>query len=147
MEKEIREFLGDVREFCAALQEYFALKNKTLYSGDWTSGSITITEIGKYHAVDVYCWKGVSPVRCYKFDGCFLGGGITSPVSSNGIHTDLQIRFGVTKTKLTWDYVRLLHHNNASSHGTQYTDLPIVKIVGVEPIIPTSLQKYLGGGG
>lgn len=144
--KRIAPELIKITEQLKALMEYFSLKNKVLFDQKWTSGSVDVPGIGNYRAVDIYFWDAeISPVRCYVFDTIVRGGGMVSPVSSNGIHTDLQILLDRSGDTLTWSDVRLLHHNNASSHGTQYTSNAIFKIVGVEPVLPAALKEFSGG--
>lgn len=113
------------------------LKNKVLLSEKWESGTKTLSNLSKYRAVDVYFWDSeVAPIRCYVYETRIVGGGMASQVSSDGVHTDVQVSLPRSGNAVSFSTVKALHHMSGGTHGTQVNSLPIYKIVGVEPIVP-----------
>lgn len=147
MEKEIKQCLADIRDFCSAVKEYFALKNKVLWesTSDWTSGSKTINNLEKYKTFRIYPYATLTGVLCeWDAKGIIRGANIIEGTSAT---TTVNVAFeyaltvsGDTATISKAQYV--MHNGSSHSSGT----CAIRKIVGVEPIIPDALKKYIGGG-
>ena len=138
--------LKDTAEFTKALIEYLSLKNKVLYSGtaEWKTGSKTIPGISKYNTVKVYLWNGYGGVELERVGTSFQGDGMVANVSS-GSHTDVAVILNFTdKDLVTIGANSVLHHQGAGSH-VKFIDGWVLKIVGIEPIIPDAL-KTIGGG-
>lgn len=138
--------LKDTAEFTKALIEYLSLKNKVLYSGtaEWKTGSKTIPGISKYNTVKVYLWNVYGGVELERVGTSFQGDGMVANVSS-GSHTDVAVILNFTdKDLVTIGANSVLHHQSAGSH-VKSIDGWVLKIVGIEPIIPDAL-KTIGGG-
>lgn len=148
MEKVIQDTAG----FAKALIEYLGLKNKELYSNSsgWKTGSKTIPGISKYKTVRVYFWSttnGVLAERLNDTEESFQmrGASMMQGVSNNTQHTSGSVNL-FCKGDLVEVYLETyMHHSGNSNHGGAAT-IGIVKIVGVEPLIPDALAEYIRGG-
>lgn len=139
--------LTDVCNYVKELKEYYGLKNKTLFEGNWTTASQTktILNIDKYDSLMVYPWDKYSGVLLQKINSTtFSGEGMIEGVTTVGVHTSVGIRLNFNSNKVVtiaaWNGLR---HQPSSNHSATIP-LAIVKIVGVDPIIPQTLTK-LGG--
>ena len=146
------ESLKDTAGFAKALIEYLSLKNKELYSNSsgWKTGSETIPGISKYKTVRVYFWNttnGVLAERLNDTEESFQmrGASMMQGVSSNTQHTSGSVNLFCKGDSVEINLGTYMHHSANSSHGGAAT-IGIVKIVGVEPIIPDALAEYIRGG-
>lgn len=137
--------LTDVGNYIKELKTYFGLKNQTLFTGFWTTGTKTITNISKYQTVKVYPWEGYNGVLLERISNTRIRGeGMVQGISGNPLHTSVGINLLCDSDQVTLQVSEYMHHNSNSSHGAAAA-IEIVKIVGVDPIIPQILTK-LGGG-
>lgn len=137
--------LTDVGNYIKELKTYFGLKNQTLFTGTWTTGTKTITNISKYQTVKVYTWEGYNGVLLERVSNTRIRGeGMVQGISSNTVHTSVGIDLICDSDQVTLQLSEYMHHTGNSSHGAA-TAINILKIVGVDPIIPQTLTK-LGGG-
>ena len=146
------ESLKDTAGFAKALIEYLSLKNKELYSNSsgWKTGSKTIPGISKYKTVRVYFWSttnGVLAERLNDTDESFQmrGASMMQGVSNNTQHTSGSVNLFCKGDSVEINLGAYMHHSGNSNHGGAAT-IGIVKIVGVEPIIPDALAEYIRGG-
>lgn len=146
MEKEIKQCLTDIRDFCSAVKEYFELKNKVLWTGSssWISGSITVAGIGKYQTIQIGTYMGGHDGMLYRHGDTFKGSATIGYATWLATQSFVLTIDGDTLT-MTENYD--LAHNQSSSHGVVGSmRYGIIKIVGIDPIIPDALNKYIGGG-
>lgn len=138
--------LTDVGNYIKELKTYFGLKNQTLFTGTWTTGTKTITNISKYQTVKVYTWEGYNGVLLKRVSNTRMRGeGMVQGISSNTVHTSVGIDLICDSDQVTLQLSEYMHHSGNSNHGGAAT-IGIVKIVGVEPIIPDALAEYIRGG-
>ena len=138
--------LTDVRNYIKELKTYFGLKNQTLFTGTWTTGTKTITNISKYQIVKVYTWEVYNAVLLERVSNTRIRGeGMVQGISSIPVHTSVGINLMCDSDQVTLQLSEYMHHSANSSHGGAAT-IGIVKIVGVEPIIPDALAEYIRGG-
>lgn len=117
------------------LSNYFTAKYKTLWTGTWSSGSITINETSNYNSFLVYVDNSQDPIPCY-FNGSkttIVGSIILGSGNNNNQYAKV-FRANVSGTIWTLDYARELGHNASSNHNAG-SNKTIYKIVGLEPII------------
>ena len=146
MEKEIKQCLTDIRDFCGAVKEYFALKNKVLWTGSssWISGSITVPGISKYQTTQVGVGLANHSGMLYKRNGAFRGGVVIGYPAWQATQSFVLTLSGDTLTMT--DNVMLAHNQSSNHDATKDKVYGILKIVGIDPIIPDALNKYIGGG-
>ncbi len=135
--------LTDVCNYVKELKQYFALKDKVLWTGSLSGGqTITINNLSKYQLVEMFTTYGTF---------------FTNPQSGfvRGIHSDLEggttgvNDIALVYGQITGDSFNLIQcyytpHYLNSQHGGAYA-IKITKIIGHEPIVPQTLTK-LGGG-
>ena len=146
MEKEIKQCLTDIRDFCGAVKEYFALKNKVLWTGSssWISGSITVPGISKYQTTQVGVGLANHSGMLYKRNGAFGGGVVIGYPAWQATQSFVLTLSGDTLTMT--DNVMLAHNQSSNHAATKYKVYGITEIVGIDPIIPDAPKKYIGGG-
>lgn len=146
MEKEIKQCLTDIRDFCSAVKEYFALKNKVLWTGSssWISGSITVPGISKYQTIQVGVGLANHSGMLYKRNGAFRGGVVIGYPAWQATQSFVLTLSGDTLTMT--DNVMLAHNQSSNHAATKDKVYGIAEIVGIDPIIPDALKKYIGGG-
>ena len=138
--------LTDVGNYIKELKTYFGLKNQTLFTGTWITGTKTIPNISKYQTVKVYTWEGYNGVLLERVSNTRIRGeGMVQGISSIPVHTSVGINLLCDSDQVTLQLSEYMHHSGNSNHGGAAT-IGIVKIVGVEPIIPDSLAEYIRGG-
>lgn len=152
MALSIEKVVQDTAGFVKALIEYLNLKNKELYSDSsgWKTGSKTIPGISKYKTVRVYFWSttnGVLAERLNDTDESFQmrGASMMQGVSNNTQHTSGSVNLFCKGDSVEVYLETYMHHSGNSNHGGAAT-IGIVKIVGVEPLIPDALAEYIRGG-
>ena len=146
MEKEIKQYLADVREFCSAVKEYFELKNKVLWESTthWKSGSITVAGIGKYQTIQIGTALGGHDGMLYRHGDTFKGSVTIGYPAWQATQSFVLTLDGDTLTMT--DNVMLAHNQSSNHDATKDKVYGILKIVGIDPIIPDALNKYIGGG-
>lgn len=138
--------LTDVGNYIKELKTYFRLKNQTLFTGTWTTGTKTITNISKYQTVKVYTWEGYNGVLLERVSNTRIRGeGMVEGISVDTVHTSVGIDLICDGDQVTLQLSKYMHHAGYSNHRDVGT-MGIVKIVGVEPIIPDALAEYIRGG-
>ena len=144
--------LKDTAGFVKALIEYLSLKNKELYSNSsgWKTGSKTIPGISKYKTVRVYFWSTTNGVLAERLDDTdesfqMRGASMMQGVSNNTQHTSGSVNLFCKGDSVEVYLETYMHHSGNSNHGGAAT-IGIVKIVGVEPLIPDALAEYIRGG-
>ena len=134
----------DIAEFVKALKEYFSLKNKVLWEGTAAKGAtITVNNLSKYSIAEIHTTYGngfVNPQS--KFirisHGDHEGGSADTPI--NGY-----VYGAINGDKMTISHCLYIVHNPAASHSSIY-QMNVTKVIGIDPVIPEALKKYLGGG-
>lgn len=148
-ERKIRELFQQTGETLQAILDYFRLKDKVLWTGMESSGTITVPDIDKYESVAIYFWRGqYPPAICKVMSTAVSGGGIITGITESDVVSTVAVRLGRNGNKLTIltgnNNTRGLHHVSAGTH-TNYS-VNIRKIVGLDPVIPDSLKNLIGGG-
>ena len=140
---EVLKGFKDMAEFIKALKEYFELKNKVLWesSTSWSTGTKTITDISKYQTIQVWLYLGNSSMLMTRRGNLFIGG---TSIGYPAWHATFYAELSLNGENVTIDG-QYLSHNQSNNHGA-ITKTGIGKIIGITPMIPESLKKYLGGG-
>ena len=140
---EVLKGFKDMAEFIKALKEYFELKNKVLWesSTSWSTGTKTITDISKYQTIQVWLYLGTSSMLMTRRGNLFIGG---TSIGYPAWHATFYAELSLNGENVTIDG-QYLSHNQSNNHGA-ITKTGIGKIIGITPMIPESLKKYLGGG-
>ena len=94
-------------------------KPKLLWSGSWTSGSITVGGFSDYKLLLVQTTDGDSAL-CWK-DGSLLLGGELYPLSGSGGQMAYSFRAGFSANTLTMQNSYALVHGISGQHSGQYT--------------------------
>lgn len=143
-EKRIKELFQKTGETLQAILEYFRLKDKVLWTGSWSSGSITVPNTAKYSKFKI-C-MGTLYLEGIKVNGSQIFGTISFRGSSGT--TIYQNVFTAKVSGNTWTIVGhgQMGHNQAGNHGTYGNTSEVTEIVGIDPVIPTALQNIIGGG-
>lgn len=115
------------------LTDYISKRYKTLWTGTWTSGSITVNGASGYHSFIVYVDNSQDPIVCYRDGNGNIMGSIVVG-NPNGNQYIKTIRASINGDVLTWDFAKELAHNASSNHGTA-SNKTIYKIVGLDPIV------------
>lgn len=147
----ITKFLEDVREAVAnfkaiheAIFEYFALKNKVLWEGSWSSGKQTVKDINKYQTLQVWTGLGYHCGMVFRRDNSFRGSAVVGYPTWTATQSLLITIDGDVAT-MAENYT--LSHNGSGSHGAVGSNsYSITKVVGVDPIVPDALKNIIGGG-
>ena len=130
-----------------SLLEYLSLKNKVLWEGtEWKSGSKTIDGIGKYQTVMVFTALSVGTALLMRRGNSLYG---ATPISYPAWMATAQFEITLNGDTATMTTARYLGHYANDSHGA-ITTTGILKIIGIDPILPDSLQEFvnpIGGGG
>lgn len=93
-------------------------KPKLLWSGSWTSGSITVGDFSSYKLLLVKTTDGDSAV-CWKDGSLLLGGGIYPLSGSNG-QMVYSVRASFSGNSLTMQNSYALVHGISGQHSGQY---------------------------
>ena len=93
-------------------------KPKLLWSGSWTSGSITVSDFSSYKLLLVQTTDGDSAV-CWKDGSLLLGGGIYSLGGSSG-QMVYSVRASFSGNSLTMQNSYALVHGISGNHSGQY---------------------------
>lgn len=129
-----------------SLLEYLSLKNKVLWEGtEWKSGSKTIDGIGKYQTVMVFTALSVGTALLMRRGNSLYG---ATPISYPAWMATAQFEITLNGDTATMTTARYLGHYANDSHGA-ITTTGILKIIGIDPILPGSLQEFvnsIGGG-
>lgn len=143
---DVQKSFEDIAEFVKALKEYLSLKNKVLFNGnsDWVSGSKTIPNLHKYRTFLIYPYASLSGVPCEWDGNAIRGAGFVEGVSTSNNTVSLEYDIRVSGDVATINRCRYISHTVGTSHGGDTAW--IRRIVGIEPVIPEALKKYLGGG-
>lgn len=128
------ENLNKMDEAIKKIADYIDARYKTLWTGSWSSGDITVTDVSKYNSIIVYVDNGDNMV-CYRnangtqFQGSNIFGSSTQPDH----YTKIFI-CSISGDTLTLATSSQLGHQNGGNHmGRQ--DKTVSKIVGLDPII------------
>ena len=93
-------------------------KPKLLWSGSWTSGSITVGDFSSYKLLLVQTTDGDSAV-CWKDGSLLLGGGIY-PLSGSSGQMVYSVRASFSGNSLTMQNSYALVHGISGQHSGQY---------------------------
>lgn len=93
-------------------------KPKLLWSGSWTSGSITVSDFSSYKLLLVQTTDGDSAV-CWKDGSLLLGGGIY-PLSGSSGQMVYSVRASFSGNSLTMQNSYALVHGISGQHSGQY---------------------------
>lgn len=118
------------------LKAIIAPFGKTLWTGTWSSGSITVPDSDKYSAF-IITMEGYGLIGVMNGPRTFVSGfniatGTGSPQYMRIVGIDVN---GTTWTKR---YFSSMAHNGSGNHAAAVTDKSVVSIVGLVP--------YFGGG-
>lgn len=103
-------------------------KPKLLWSGSWTSGSITVSDFSSYKLLLVQTTDGDSAV-CWKDGSLLLGGGIY-PLSGSSGQMVYSVRASFSGNTLTMQNSYALVHGISGNHSGQY-DRTVSAIYGL----------------
>lgn len=145
-EKRIAIPIINQAKIIRALLEYLSLKNKVLWEGtEWKSGSKTIDGIGKYQTVMVFTALSVGTALLMRRGNSLYG---ATPISYPAWMATAQFEITLNGDTATMTTARYLGHYANDSHRA-ITTTGILKIIGIDPILPGSLQEFvnsIGGG-
>ena len=109
--------------------------HKTLWTGTWQSGTITVEGVSDYQSIIVYVTSDVDnkdPIVCHKrSNGNFVGGFPAGGVNNTSSWTK-SVELEVDGDNLTFVYCTELKHNSSGQHTGGKSD-EIFKIVGFIP--------------
>ena len=116
------------------LANYFSARYKTLWTGTWSSGSITVSGVSGYHSIIVMVDTN-DPIMCYKSNSGnnFRGATIIGSASANNQYAKV-FDCAISGDTLTWNYSKELGHNASGNHNSG-SSKTVSKIIGVDPII------------
>ena len=95
------------------------MRPKLLWSGSWTSGSITVSGFSDYKLLLVQTTDGDSAV-CWKDGSLLLGGGLY-PLSGTSGQMAYSVRASFSANTLTLQNSYALIHSISGQHSGQYT--------------------------
>ena len=137
--------LKDTANYCKALKSWFALCNKVLWSGTFSSGSITVPNTDKYQLflINESSFKNCIGIKtpngdAVEFLAFFLGS------NHEVLYTDYG-RCTIQGNKWTLNGFGQMGHIPGERHGSFSTGRTISAITGLLPAVPDAL-KTLGGG-
>ena len=136
---EVRPALKDIMSYIKALQEYFSLKDKVLWTGSWSSGSITVPDTDKYSEFKVNV--GARYVHAIR-SGDQLHGTMSFRGSDGTVIYQNVFSANISGNSWTISGHGQMGHRMTSDHGSFGNTLIVTEIIGSEPIAP----EYLGGG-
>jgi len=112
---------------------------KTLWTGTWSSGSITVPDSDKYSAF-IITVEGYGLIGVMNGPRTFVAGfsTATGDTAASAVQSRL-VGIDVNGTTWTKRYFSQLGHSPSGNHGTKSTDKTITSIVGLVP--------NWGGGG
>lgn len=108
----------------------------TLWTGTWSSGSITVPNADKYYSFLVYVDGSRDPIPCYRDGNGNILGSVALGSASNSNNYVKIFRAGISGTTLTLNYARELAHYVSNNHNAG-ENKTIYKIVGLDPIAST----------
>lgn len=113
------------------IYQYIQNRYKSLWTGTWASGSLTVTDSSKYNSFIVTV--GNIPVVCYKTSAGRVAGASASAPGSGARYDRL---FSATTNGDVWtiEWLKELTHNANAGHGAFGTS-SITEIVGLDPIL------------
>lgn len=141
-DQEIYLLLKQAGNSLQAIFDYFKKKNKILFdsSTSWDSGTKTIKDISKYNLIQVDLdFGGVSGIAIRRSDTVFTGTVNANYPSWMGV-TAFFMSLNGDSCKLDWGWV------NVNTPGAPNKSYGIKRIIGIDPIIPDSLNNIIGGG-
>lgn len=94
------------------------MRPKLLWSGSWTSGSITVSEFSTYKLLLVQTTDGDSAI-CWKDGNLLLGGGLY-PLSGSSGQMAYSVRTSFNANTLTMQNSYALVHGISGQHSGQY---------------------------
>lgn len=99
-----------------------------LWSGSWSSGNITVTDLDKYTVFLIRVNNNAASLLCAAKSGYFRGGVIYAATST--IAYSIQLGATYSGTTLTWGFCHKFNHVDSSTHGAISTE-SVVEIWGV----------------
>ena len=137
----ILKTLEDVAHYCKALKQWFALCNKQLWSGTFSSGSITVPNTDKYQLFLIQEDSFKNHIGVKSPDGTsveFLAWFTGSDKKT--LYTDYG-RCNINGNKWGWVTVGQVAHQPGEGHGTfSSSNRHITKITGLLPTVPDALK-------
>ena len=128
---EIKNVVNDINR---QLLAYFEARYKTLWTGSWSSGNLTVSGISNYNSIIVYVDNN-DAIVCHKngTETSFQGVTILGSGSTFSQYSKIFI-CGVNGDTLTWSVGKELGHNASGNHNAG-SNKTVSKIVGLDPII------------
>lgn len=128
---EIKNVVNDIN---TQLLNYFGARYKTLWTGSWNSGSITVQDINKYNSIIVMVDTN-DPIICYKSNtgNNFRGATIIGGSSTYSQYAKL-FDCAISGNTLTWNAAKELGHNASGNHNSGSAKT-VSKIIGLDPIV------------
>ena len=114
--------------------KYIDARYKTLWTGTWNSGSITVQDINKYNSIIVMVDTS-DPITCYRSNSGnnFRGSIIIGGASTSNQYAKL-FDCTVNGNTLTWNVAKELGHNASGNHNAG-SSKTVSKIIGLDPIL------------
>lgn len=129
---------------------YIEAKDKVLWEGSQSSGTISTPGISDYDEIEVINTLGRGMLCRKSNDGkTWIGGAVFGRFSSGG-HITAEIAMIQNGNNLTFEsnYCTYLSHIYGSTHTTRNTEIyQIAKIIGKEPKKSAIMDKITTGGG
>ena len=122
--------LGHMDDQIELISNYISNRYQSLWTGTWSSGSITVPNSSKYHSFIVI--SGNIPIVCYRNSaGRISGASATTPDN-----TRYDRLFAATADGDVWtmNWIKELRHNANSNHSA-FTTSNVTEIIGLDPII------------
>lgn len=134
---DMNEIKTVVNDIDTQLSTYFSLRYKELWTGSWSSGNITVTDVSKYNSIIVFVDTNDCIVCHRNGDGTKFQGATILGSSSNYNQYSKLFICSVNGDTLTWSVARELGHNASGNHNAGSAKT-VSKIIGLDPVITWS---------
>lgn len=137
IETAIETLRSNTNSSITALWNFLKLRHKVLWTGTWSSGSITVTDLSKYHSIIVHIDTSQEPIICFKDNNSHFVGSIIGGTASSFTQWSKTFRCTISSSNpdmITWENSKELSHNPSGNHGSGSAKT-VYKIVGLDPII------------